>query len=93
MSTAGQHKIKVSCDQFLDQLNEFVDCEVDEELKEALEAHSSKCRHCYVIYDEVRKTVKVYSEAYSECEPLKTDVRERLVARLACGPAEDSAGN
>lgn len=88
MSTAGQHKI--NCQDFLDQINDLVDCEVCEDLREALEEHSSKCRHCYVVYDEVRKTVQVFAEEFP-CAPLPAAVKERLFKKLPCGQSDSAS--
>lgn len=83
MSTAGPHKI--SCEEFLDRLNDFVDCEVGEDLRRQLEEHSSRCRHCEVTYDDVRRTVNVFGEEYALCpEPAPTGVMDRLWSALPC---------
>ena len=41
----------VTCKQFLQELNDYLDPNVDAALKANLEAHVNKCPNCFVIVD------------------------------------------
>jgi hypothetical protein len=50
----------VTCKQFLQELNDYLDPHVDATLKANLEAHVNKCPNCFVIVDTTLKTLQVY---------------------------------
>ena len=53
----------LSCDQFLAELGNYVDGQVEVEIRRHLELHLSHCRTCQVIYDSTRKTLKILTES------------------------------
>ena len=55
----------LSCDQFLAELGNYVDGQVEAEIRRHLELHLSECRTCQVIYDSTRKTLKILTESGS----------------------------
>ena len=50
----------VTCKQFLQELNDYLDPNVDAVIKGHLEAHVSQCPNCFVIVDTTMKTLQVY---------------------------------
>ncbi|HSR06907.1 MAG TPA: zf-HC2 domain-containing protein [Bryobacteraceae bacterium] len=50
----------VTCKQFLQELNDYLDPKVDAEIKIHLAAHVSQCPNCFVIVDTTLKTLQVY---------------------------------
>jgi hypothetical protein len=50
----------VTCKQFLQELNDYLDPNVDAEIKVHLAAHVNKCPNCFVIVDTTLKTLQVY---------------------------------
>lgn len=66
----------VTCKQFLQELNDFLDPNVDATLKANLEAHVNKCPNCFVIVDTTLKTLQVYKGM--EQKPIPEDVEARL---------------
>ena len=70
----------LTCKQFLQELNDYLDPNVDAALKVRLEAHVTECPNCFVIVDTTQKTLQVYKG----CEPqsIPDDVRARLMKAL-----------
>ena len=66
----------VTCKQFLQELNDYLDPNVDAAIKANLEAHVNKCPNCFVIVDTTLKTLQVYKGM--EPQTLPDDVRTRL---------------
>ena len=50
----------LTCKEFLQELNEFLDETADQELRARLHAHVTECPNCFVIFDTTRKTLRVY---------------------------------
>lgn len=66
----------LTCKQFLQELNDYLDPNVDSVTKVHLEAHVTECPNCFVIVDTTKKTLQVYKG----CEPqlIPDDVKSRL---------------
>ena len=71
---------KITCKSFLDELSDFVDGELSQELRISLEAHIAKCPDCWVTLDETRRTVEISRSV--DCHPLPNDVHQRLLNAL-----------
>lgn len=70
-------KKKITCKSFLEDLNDYLEGEVAADLRTSLEAHLAKCPNCWIVFDETRKTVKIFQNY--ECSDLPVDVRDRLL--------------
>ncbi|MEQ1884481.1 MAG: zf-HC2 domain-containing protein [Bryobacteraceae bacterium] len=70
----------LTCKQFLQELNDYLDPNVDSVTKVHLEAHVTECPNCFVIVDTTKKTLQVYKG----CEPqaIPDDVKSRLWTAL-----------
>jgi Putative zinc-finger len=66
----------VTCKQFLQELNDYLDPTVDAAIKANLEAHVNKCPNCFVIVDTTLKTLQVYKGM--EPKAIPEDVEARL---------------
>lgn len=66
----------VTCKQFLQELNDYLDPNVDATLKASLESHVNKCPNCFVIVDTTLKTLQVYKGM--EAKAIPEDVEARL---------------
>ena len=66
----------VTCKQFLKELNDYLDPNVDPVTKVHLESHVSECPNCFVIVDTTRKTLQVYRGM--EPREIPEDVKARL---------------
>jgi len=70
----------VTCKQFLQELNDYLDASVDAALKERLNAHVSQCPNCFVLVDTTQKTLQVYKGM--EPQAIPEDVQTRLWTAL-----------
>ena len=50
----------LTCKQFLQELNDYLDPNTDPEIKRHLETHVTQCPNCFVIVDTTQKTLQVY---------------------------------
>jgi len=64
----------VTCKQFLQELNVYLDETVDPETKRQWQSHVDECPNCIV--DTTKKTLQVYKGM--EPQPIPDDVRSRL---------------
>jgi anti-sigma factor RsiW len=64
------------CQEFFNQLSEYIDGEVAASLCVELERHLADCPNCRIVVDTTRKTVSLYRR-YGRAE-LPADVSERL---------------
>lgn len=55
-------KAVVSCQRVLKELSNYIDNDVDPNLREQIESHLKGCRRCSVVLDTTRKTVRIYSD-------------------------------
>ena len=70
----------LTCKQFLQELNDYLDPNTDASLKLKLEAHVSECPNCFVIVDTTKKTLQVYKGV--EPQAIPEDVKNRLLKAL-----------
>ena len=66
----------LTCKQFLQELNDYLDPNTDPETKRHLQSHVTECPNCFVIVDTTKKTLEVYKGV--EPQTLPEDVRSRL---------------
>ena len=66
----------VTCKQFLQELNDYLDPNVDTATKIHLEAHVTKCPNCFVVVDTTLKTLQIYKGCQAQAIP--DDVQARL---------------
>ena len=70
----------LTCKEFLQELNDYLDDTVDVELRRRLEAHITECPNCWVICDTTKKTIEVYKGMQPQVLP--DDVQARLMSAL-----------
>ena len=70
----------LTCKEFLQELSDYLDENVDAGIKAKLEEHIAKCANCWVVCDTTKRTIKVYKgmEAFS----IPADVESRLMLAL-----------
>jgi anti-sigma factor RsiW len=66
----------VKCRNAVNELSNYLDGELDEELKTTIQAHLGKCHHCHAVFDTTRKTIDLYCDG--KLFSLPEDVRARL---------------
>ena len=67
----------LTCKQFLQELNDYLDEAVDVELRHRIETHITECPNCFVILDTTQKTIRVYKGMQPQAIP--DDVQARLL--------------
>ena len=67
----------LTCKEFLQELNDYLDEAVDVELRHRIEAHITQCPNCFVILDTTQKTIQVYKGMQPQALP--DDVQSRLL--------------
>lgn len=70
----------LNCKKALSEVSNYLDDELNAELKQTLDAHLAKCHKCYAVFDTVRKTIEIYCD--DKLFSLPDDVRARLHAAL-----------
>ena len=70
----------LTCKQFLQELNDYLDPNTDAEMKRRLESHVTQCPNCFVIVDTTQKTLQIYKGI--EPQSIPDDVRSRLLKAL-----------
>lgn len=69
------------CAEYLNELNDYLDGDLDPTLCADLEEHIGHCRNCKLMVDSLRMTVKLCREG-GECEELPADLSARLTGLL-----------
>jgi predicted anti-sigma-YlaC factor YlaD len=70
----------LTCKQFLQELNDYLDPNVDPVTKVHLEAHVNECPNCFVVLDTTKRTLQVFKGV--EAQSIPDDVRSRLWTAL-----------
>ncbi len=70
----------LTCKQFLQELNDYLDPSIDPETKRHLESHVAACPNCFVVVDTTKKTLQVYKGMEPQAVP--EDLKNRLWAAL-----------
>jgi anti-sigma factor RsiW len=70
----------LTCKEFLQELNDYLDETVDPELRRRIEAHITQCPNCFVILDTTKKTIQVYKGVQPQTLP--ADVQARLLKAM-----------
>jgi anti-sigma factor RsiW len=70
----------VTCKQFLDELNDYLDESAREDVRRELEQHLSECPNCWVICDTTKKTIEIFRG--TDPYPIPDEVHDRLIAAL-----------
>lgn len=70
----------LTCKDFLKELNDYLDEQVDPALRQELERHISECPNCWVIMDTSKKTIQVYKGMEPQAVP--DNVQQKLLAAV-----------
>jgi anti-sigma factor (TIGR02949 family) len=70
----------LTCKDFLNELNEFLDESVDPEIRRKLQEHVNECPNCWVVLDTTKRTIKVYKG--QEPQPIPPEIHARLMDAL-----------
>ena len=70
----------LTCKDFLQALNEYLDETEDAEIRKEVEAHITECPNCWVVFNTTQKTLQVFKGF--DPQDLPEDVHSRLMERL-----------
>ena len=76
----------LTCKEFLQELNDYLDETGDIELRRRIESHITQCPNCFVILDTTKKTIQVYKGVMPQTLP--PDVHARLLKAVERKTAE-----
>jgi anti-sigma factor RsiW len=79
---SDQKHIELKCDQLLGLLSDYLDEQIEDELRLEIESHIADCQNCRVVVDTTRKTITLVHACNDKPLPIPEDVRERLYKRL-----------
>jgi hypothetical protein len=65
----------------LNDLGDFMDGTLDDEVREKLQKHVSECPNCWVVLDTSQRTIKIYKGL--EPQTIPADIHNRLMAALS----------
>jgi predicted anti-sigma-YlaC factor YlaD len=70
----------MDCKRILEELNLYIDGELEKELCEQLEIHLKDCERCRIVLDTTKKTIQFYRDQTPM--ELPAGVRDRLHAAM-----------
>jgi len=81
----------LTCKEFLQELNDYLDATVDVELRRRLEAHISECPNCFVILDTTKRTIQVYKGMQPQALPQDVEARLMKAVEKKCAAKKPGA--
>jgi anti-sigma factor RsiW len=66
----------VKCTEFLQELTDYLDGKISENLKIELDEHLHWCHECHVVMNTTKKTIEIYRD--NELYELPESLRSRL---------------
>ena len=80
--------VEISCFEVWRRISDFVDDDVEPELKQRLEFHFGRCKHCKALLDGTRNVVALIGDEHAFELPRETS--ERITSALQRRIAEDA---
>jgi hypothetical protein len=86
----GRTIVEISCFEVWKKISDFVDDDVELELKQRLEFHFGRCKHCKALLDGMRNVVALVGDEQAfELTPV---IGQRITSALERRIAEDARG-
>jgi anti-sigma factor RsiW len=79
--------VEISCAEVWREISNFVDGEVEPELKARMEHHFRNCKRCTAVLEGTRNTVRLLTDC--EWYPLPEGFGERLFQRISSASRKD----
>jgi len=73
--------VEISCVEVWREISNYVDDDVERDLRARIELHLRNCGHCRAVLDGTRNTVRLLTDG--EWYPLPSGFSERLFLRLS----------
>jgi len=76
----------VKCSDFLKELTDYLDNDMDSRSRSELEEHLRWCHNCYVVCNTTKSTIEIYrgSELYELPEELRGRLQAAILSRCKC---------
>lgn len=78
---ADAFTVEISCVEVWQEISNYLDGDVEPELKARIEAHLRNCKHCAAVLDGTRNTVRLLADGH--WYPLPVGFSERLLQRFS----------
>jgi hypothetical protein len=79
--------VEISCAEVWREISNFVDSEVEPELRARMEHHFQHCKRCTAVLDGTRNTVRLLTDG--EWYPLPPGFGTRLFQRISSAHSKD----
>ncbi len=83
--TNEEERMKISCSEVRRELANYMEDDVDAELRSRIERHFRECDGCNALYDSIRKVVRLVGS--TEVIELPAGFSRRLYERLSTFPS------
>ncbi len=70
----------LTCKEFLQELSDYLDENVDAEIRSKLEQHIQECPNCWVVCDTTKRTVRIFKGM--DPHPIPAEIEARLMAAV-----------
>ena len=70
----------LTCKQLLDELSEYLDGNVQDDVRSHLDKHVSECPNCWVVVDTTKRTLQIYKGM--DPQPIPDELHARLMKAL-----------
>jgi hypothetical protein len=86
----GKTIVEISCFEVWKRISDFVDDDVEPEMKQRLEFHFGRCKHCKALLDGTRNVVALIGD--EQAFELPSGVGQRITNALQRRIQEDGRG-
>lgn len=85
----------MNCEQLVAYLSDYIDHDLDEDLRIEAQEHLATCANCHVVLDTTQRTILLYREAHQSGIPVsrKSELFERIQRALAAGAQASGSEN
>jgi len=74
----------INCADFMAEIGNYLEGDVAADIRARIEGHLAHCQTCQIVYDSVRKTVKILTEcgSFDLPETASKPMSENVMARI-----------
>jgi len=82
----------VTCSEFLKELTDYLDDQMDAQTRAELEDHLQWCHNCYVVCNTTKMTIEIYrdSHLYELPDDLRSKLRTAIISKCHGHKSEDA---
>ena len=76
----------MKCSDFLKELTDYLDNNMDPTTRAELEEHLQWCHNCYVVCNTTKSTIEIYrgSQLYELPDDLRNRIRTAIISKCNC---------